>query len=283
MATLEDKILGEKSHNYCSSSSENSDSEDDSPAERNVKKEEENAEPLPEVGKWEGSSTNTGPKGVIKDWQRYKQLKNEQREESERERIELVKKLTMTVQSALDEEREKAEEEDPELAELLKDEFLESYQKQRMKEMLEKSQHKLKFGQIVHLNNGDDFLQAIDEENKAVTVIIHISEDRIEACRTMNVCLKDLCKIYPEVKFCTILGSNAGLSKHFKVNGVPALLVYKAGQMVGNFVKLADELGNDFSAEDVQGYLVEHGMLEDKSCTPFIVRKGGDSDSGDDD
>ena len=28
---------------------------------------------------WDGSSANTGPKGVIKDWQRYKQLETEKR------------------------------------------------------------------------------------------------------------------------------------------------------------------------------------------------------------
>lgn len=64
MATLEDKILGEKLHNYCSSS-EGSDDED-SGAESNDKKAPvaETNSPL-EINKWEGSSTNTGPKGIL--------------------------------------------------------------------------------------------------------------------------------------------------------------------------------------------------------------------------
>lgn len=39
--------------------------------------------------------------------------------------------------------------------------------------------------------------------------------------------------------------------------GLPALLVYKGGQMVGNFVKLEDTFGEDFYAVDVESYLIE--------------------------
>lgn len=146
MATLEDKILGEKLHNYCSSSEEDSGEDSDSENGKKSNKEAEPAASLPEANKWEGTSTNTGPKGVIKDWQRYKQLENEKRQEDEREKIALMKKLTLTVQSALDEEREKAKSEDPDLAELLDDEFLLTYQKQRMQEMLQQTNHNIKFG-----------------------------------------------------------------------------------------------------------------------------------------
>lgn len=144
MATLEDKILGEKLHNYCSSSEE---SDGDSDSEQNNKKEAvEEVLPL-EVNKWEGTSTNTGPKGVIKDWQKYKQLESEKRVEAESEKIALMKKLTLTVQSALDEEREKAALDDPDLAELLNDDFLLNYQKKRMQEMLSQTNHNIKFGE----------------------------------------------------------------------------------------------------------------------------------------
>lgn len=142
MATLEDKILGEKLHNYCSSSEE-SDSEEDKGG-RIVEEPQ-----TPEINKWEGTSTNTGPKGVLKDWQRYKQLENEKRVDDDKEKIALMKKLTLTVQSALDEEREKAQLDDPDLAELLDDEFLVNYQKQRMQEMLNQTNHNLKFGKYL--------------------------------------------------------------------------------------------------------------------------------------
>ncbi|KAJ8922300.1 hypothetical protein NQ315_004242 [Exocentrus adspersus] len=283
MATLEDKILGEKLQNYCSSSDESDD--DNSNSDREVTKQTATVqETAPsEVNKWEGTSTNTGPKGVIKDWQRYKQLETEKREEAEKEKIELMKKLTLTVQSALDEEREKAALEDPDLAELLNDEFLVNYQKQRMQEMLQQTNHNIKFGNLIVLTNGQEFLDAIDKEHKSVTIIVHIYEDNIESCRTMNACLKSLSQLYENVKFCAIHCTKAGMSRQFKSDGVPALLIYKSGNLVGNFIRLSDDLGNEFQPEDVQGFLVEHGFLEDKSLTPLLIKGTTASEDSDSD
>nr|CAI5860748.1 unnamed protein product [Callosobruchus analis] len=281
MATLEDKILGEKLHNYCSSSEEsggeNSDSEDDGAKQAEPPESSEASAP----NKWEGTSTNTGPKGVIKDFKDYKQLESERRRNEERQMIELAKKFTMTVKSSLDEEREKAALEDPELAELLGDDFLLQYQKKRMQEMLAQTNHNIKFGSLVTLKTGQEFLDSIDKEHKSVTVIIHIYEDSIVACRALNACLQDLCKVYENVKFCRMPSTCAGVSREFKKEGLPALLVYKGGNLVGNFVRLTDDLGNDFSVEEVQIYLVEHGLLEDKSCTPALIKNGGESSDSD--
>ncbi|CAG9856687.1 unnamed protein product [Phyllotreta striolata] len=279
MSTLEDKILGEKSQYYCSSSEDSDHSDDESPPKGPSPGSSEPPPPS-EVNKWEGTSTNTGPKGVIKDWQRYKQLETEKRVQDEQEKIALMKKLTLTVRSSLDEEREKAALDDPELADLLDDEFLITYQKQRMKEMIQNTNLNLKFGDLIMLRSGQEFLEAIDGEHKSATIIVHIYED-IEACRNMNDSLKTLCKIYTNVKFCCIKGSAVGISSQFKADGVPALLVYKGGHLVGNFIRISDELGANFIAEDVQTYLVEHGLLEDKTCTPILVSNANQDDDSD--
>lgn len=98
----------------------------------------------------------------------------------------------------------------------------------------------------------------------------------------MNQCLIHLSKIYNTVKFAAILASLASVSSEFQTHGLPALLVYKSGNIIGNFVKLANDLGSNFQAEDVQALLVEHGLLEDKSLTPVLVKSstadGSDSD-----
>ena len=39
--------------------------------------------------------------------------------------------------------------------------------------------------------------------------------------------------------------------------GVPALLIYKNKELIGNFIRLSDDLGDDFFASDVEGFLVE--------------------------
>ena len=101
MATLDDKILGEKTHYYCSSSED--EGEDD--------KEQGESTPSAQNAPTEGVATNTGPKGVIKDWQRYKQLKTEEREEQEAEKLALAKRLALTCRTDREDQEAKAREE----------------------------------------------------------------------------------------------------------------------------------------------------------------------------
>lgn len=51
-----------------------------------------------------------GPKGVINDWRKYKQLEVEQKQEQKREMEKLIKKLSMTCRSDLDLEKDKEKE-----------------------------------------------------------------------------------------------------------------------------------------------------------------------------
>lgn len=280
MSTLEDKLLGEKAHCYCSSSESEGEKSDDEDSVKEVIKEAESVPP-PDPYKWEGSSTNTGPKGVMKDWQRFKQLEIKKRAEQEKERQALIKKLSLTCKSAMEEDAEKNADVDPEMAELLSDEFLLQYQKQRMEEMMAKLATLPTFGKVLNLQDGQEFLDAIDKEDKAVTVVVHIYEENIPGCEAMNGSLISLSQDYQQVKFCKMIGSVAGISKRFKISGVPALLVYKAGQLVGNFVRVSEELGDDFFSEDVESFLLEHGMLPDKTCVPSIIKSQNDADDSD--
>ena len=230
MATLDDKLLGEKLHYYCSSSedeggSDNEEAGQGAPAPAPA--------PAPGPGAWDGSSANTGPKGVLKDWQRFKQLETEMREEAEVEKMALAKRLALTCKSDNDEDKDKKKEEnvDRELEELLDDGFLESYMQQRMQEMIERTQNTTKkFGTVTPLVTGESYLAAVDQEDVKVTVIILVYEPRGPGCEAMQGCLDCLAQEHPGVKFCKILSTAAGLSKHFKSSGVPALIIYRAGQ-----------------------------------------------------
>uniref|UniRef100_A0A1B6L2M8 Phosducin domain-containing protein n=1 Tax=Graphocephala atropunctata TaxID=36148 RepID=A0A1B6L2M8_9HEMI len=288
MATLEDKILGDKIHNYCSSSESGEESGDECPdgedsGAASLQQGRSSVIPsVPEPSKWDGVSTNTGPKGVLKDWQRFKQLEVEKRREQEAERLNLMKKLSITCRTTLAEEKVEKGGKHDDFAELLSDEFLEQYRKQRMHEMMSNSSKLPKFGLLHDLKSGDQFLEAVDNENKAVTVIVHIYEDKVPGCKTMNSCLAELSQEYVQVKFCKLLSTAAGMSNHFKADGVPALLVYKGGQVVGNFVRVTDDLGDEFYAGDVENFLIEHGMIVDRACVPHIISgpkvDGNDSD-----
>ncbi|ROT63890.1 phosducin-like protein [Penaeus vannamei] len=283
MATLEDRILGEKLEYYCSSSEDESedDNEEDEESGSQTAVKDASLEPPPEteLRSWEGSSTNTGPKGVLKDWQRFKQLETEKRKEQERERLELAKKLAMSCRSHLDEEKdkEKQNEEEEDVDRLIDEEFLRQYISKRMEEMMATTSTKAQFGTLIALDNGDSFLDAIDKEDKEVTIIVHIYEEEAAGCEAMNGCLACLALEYPHVKFCRLHATAAGVSSRFKVTGLPALLIYKSGQMVGNFVRLTDEFGEDFYATDVESFLIEHGMLIDKTLIPPGVTIKGPS------
>lgn len=220
--------------------------------------------------------------GVIKDWQRFKQLETEKREDQERERLQLLKNLSISAKTTAEDQQAKEQDEfDAELAELLNDDFLQEFQKRRMQEMLAVSGMLPKFGQVVNLKTADEFLDSVDKENKNVTIIIHIYEEKFRACKTMNKCLTTLAHEYPSVKFCKILSTIAGLSRNFKTVALPTLLVYKNGQVIGNFIRLADEFGDDFYSSDIEGYLIEHALLPDKSLVPTISSSSNAIDDDD--
>ncbi|KAL7731574.1 hypothetical protein ACLKA6_013101 [Drosophila palustris] len=276
MATLEDKLLGEKLQYYCSSSEEEDNGDgDDGDDEKGAGGSRKggagltiNTDPnaAPAGGFRSQGSMNTGPKGVVKDWQRFKQLEAEKREETERQRMELAKKLSMTTAtSAEDEERKRQEELDAEFAELMSEDFLQQYQKQRMAEMLRQTGHNQQFGKVHQLSTHEEFLSCVEEENKHTTIIIHIYERAQSACITLNNCLDTLASEYPSIKFAKICSSVAGMSRDFRTKGLPALLVYKAQALIGNFVRLTDDLSDDFFASDVESFLIEHGIIVDKA------------------
>ncbi|CAG2182629.1 unnamed protein product, partial [Oppiella nova] len=76
MSTLEDKILGEKLHYYCSSSEDEDNEDIDGNEDNNKTKSAADADHVNSNvtadgdrhwNRWGGNSCNTGPKGVIKD------------------------------------------------------------------------------------------------------------------------------------------------------------------------------------------------------------------------
>lgn len=251
MADLESKLLGEKLHNYCSSSDEDEPMLDRDP-------------PKQTKSDWDGTSSNTGPKGVLNDWEQYKRQQSTQRIQHEKEVLKQMTNMALTCKSELDD---------------LDDQFIAEYRKKRMKEMLMKIEEAPEFGKVYNLLTGDDFLNAVENENPNVIVIVHVYEHNVSTCSIMNSCLKVLCNEFKKTKFCKLISSNAGLSLNFKKCGVPALLAYRAGQLIGNFVRITDEIGDDFYAGDVENFLIEHGVLSDKTCIPSIITNDNDDNN----
>ncbi|XP_054854393.1 phosducin-like protein isoform X2 [Eublepharis macularius] len=272
MTTLDDKLLGEKlQYYYSSSEDEDSEKEEQDEEQRSLS----GTVPAEVELSNDGSAVNTGPKGVINDWRRYKQLETEQHEEQCREMERLIKKLSMTCRSHLDEEEDKQKQKD--LQEKLNgkeysmldgsaddEEFLQQYRKQRMEEMRQQVQSGQQFKQVFEIHSGEAFLDTIDKGHKNTLVMIHIYEDDVPGAEALNGCMICLAAEYPAVKFCRVRSSLIGASTHFTNNALPTLLVYKGGELIGNFVRITDQLGEDFFAVDLEAFLQECGLLPEK-------------------
>ncbi|XP_066466869.1 phosducin-like protein [Tiliqua scincoides] len=277
MTTLDDKLLGEKLQYYYSSSED----EDSEKEEAEDHRAPSSGLPPGEVElSSDGSAVNTGPKGVINDWRRFKQMETEQREEQCREMQQLIKRLSLTCRSHLDEERDQQKQQ--ELQEKLNgkltlqecsllhesanddEEFLQQYRKQRMEEMRQQLRSGQQFKQVSELRSGEAFLDTVDKAHKNTLVVIHIYEDDVPGAESLNGCLLCLAAEYPTVKFCRVRSALIGASAHFTSNALPALLVYKGGELIGNFVRLTDQLGEDFFAVDLEAFLQECGLLPEK-------------------
>ena len=79
MCTLDDKLLGEKVHNYCSSS-EGEDNDDDDAQGGGGGGAEAVAAARP-MAPPEGRKYNTGPKGVLADYKQFKEMEAKNRRE----------------------------------------------------------------------------------------------------------------------------------------------------------------------------------------------------------
>ncbi len=288
MANLDDKILGEKLHYYCSSSDDEGENEesDQGPREE-AKSRGASFIPEEELQRTGPGVSNTGPKGVIEDWRRFKQLERENRAGQEQERAQLARKLAMTCRTEGDDEaakkKEERKEEDLDALLDVDEAFLAAYMRRRMREMVEqRGGSEKKFGRLLELSDDEQFLSSVDSEPEGATVVVLIHEEGASGCSALRDCLREVAREYPDTKFCRIAASTAGLSRRFEVGGVPAILVYRKGELISSFVRVTDTLGEDFYPSDVESFLVEHGVIQDKELVPQIIRgpvEKEDSDS----
>nr|CAH8855374.1 unnamed protein product [Trichobilharzia regenti] len=254
--SLDDKLLGEKVHNYCSSSSE-----DEEEIEGGGEKEgtQNNTPELvnpPIIGY--PNRPQTGPKGVVSDYKQFKKLEREKVAEKERKVLEYAKKHSLSCRPYSEDVKEKEKEQD-----VIKssdddsdDEFLTQYRQSRMNELMNARECLPTFNKIYDLTV-DTFVREIDDTHKDTTVVVYIYENGNTSCAKVNACLDTIFQEYPHVKFCRIRASDARLSYKFSHHGVPAILVYKNGELIGNMLNITKDLGKEFYPNDLENYLIE--------------------------
>jgi len=269
MALVDDKLLGYKQQNYASSS------EDEGEEEKPCCDEKGSSIAPPSY-----LGPKTGPKGVLQDYERYKELQKLERQAEEEERIANFKKKAFTADPERHEEDEFAEFEED-------DDFLKMYHNKRLQQMKREAEEYLRgnkqmFGELKEIS-GSEFLDTIDKEKTDVIVLVHIYESSIPACIQMNKCLTCLAQQYPYVKFVKVKASEAGVSLKFKMNALPTLQIYKGGNLVGNFLRVQDNLDDEFYAADVENFLIDSDVLTEIAMSSKLLPSTCAANDGDDD
>lgn len=153
--------------------------------------------------------------------------------------------------------------------ELIKEEdekSLRKYRKQCMQEMHERLSFGPKFEGVYDLDSGEAFLEVIEKEHRLTVVVVHIYKDGVPGCEALNSSLDCLATEYASVKFCRICACDTGAGDRFCDDVLPALLVYKAGELLGNFLAVTQHFSEEFFATDVEAFLNAYGLLPEKEC-----------------
>lgn len=145
---------------------------------------------------------------------------------------------------------------------------LRKYRKQCMQEMHERLSFGPRFNGVHELESGEAFLEVIEKEHQLTLVVVHIYKAGVKDCEVLDRCLDFLAAEYPSVKFCRINTAVSGAGEQFSDNVLPAVLVYKAGEMLGNFLAITKHFNDEFFPTDVEGFLTGYGLLPEKGLRP---------------
>ncbi|XP_007245121.3 phosducin a [Astyanax mexicanus] len=211
-------------------------------------------------------ATHTGPKGVIHDWRKFK-LESEDHESMTQKRRELLRQMSNPRPNVDDDPERVNRKMSVQEYEMIKEEdeqSLKKYRKQCMQEMHERLSFGPRFDSVLELESGEAFLEAIENEHHLTLVVVHIYDNSIKGCEALNNCLTCLAAEYCTVKFCRIQASVTGADEKFSDDVLPTVLVYKGGEMLGNFICVTKHLSEEFFATDVENFLNEYGLLPEK-------------------
>jgi hypothetical protein len=127
------------------------------------------------------------------------------------------------------------------------DAFLAKYRQLRMQQMKQAAALPT-FGQVTECTP-EEFVDAVDNADKRVFVVIHLSEERNVLSRRMSEHLAAIAPQKPHVRFLQVQNAKCPTPVH--ETALPAFLCYKGGELVKSVVAAYKSIGNDFSADEV--------------------------------
>jgi hypothetical protein len=207
--------------------------------------------------------SKTGVKGVLADYKAHCKMEKAQREAVALQRQAILTRMAEGYKMSAEESALYAAAA-PAHDETLLDsddeddaEFLEEFRKQRLQEMMQKS-NKPTFRELKEVSTAD-FLEEVETEDKRVVVVVHLYESSVQACVRMNRFLEEMVRTMPEIKFLRMHAT----SNQIEVDRLtlPILNIYRAGECEAVLAGIAEELGEYFTREDVE-WLLESKLQE---------------------
>eukprot|EP01112_Ceratiomyxa_fruticulosa_P008939 TRINITY_DN2324_c0_g1_i1.p1 TRINITY_DN2324_c0_g1~~TRINITY_DN2324_c0_g1_i1.p1 ORF type:complete len:313 (-),score=81.92 TRINITY_DN2324_c0_g1_i1:66-1004(-) len=226
------------------------------------------------IGGMEGEPTkrntgNTGVKGVLAD---YAEAKERLREQQAIEK-QLIQKMLESKAITISNQTEKKTEED----ELDDDDekFLKEYEEKRLAELRSQyanmAHHNITptFGFLRQISQ-QEYLDVIDNERSDIFVVVHLYQKYIQACNKVNQYLSELAPKFNTVKFLKIVSTEA--KADFDDIGLPAVLVYRGGELFKMFVPITLELPSLFTCKDIEVLLAKNGIIKSKVVEDHVRR-----------
>ncbi|GAB5591969.1 hypothetical protein Unana1_06869 [Umbelopsis nana] len=231
----------------------------------------------------------TGPKGVLADYEYHKQLKSEASQARLRAYHKRMLDQAVTTTSYAQDQQElvlepmKSDDEDDDKDD--EQDAILAYRQQRLKELARMSNHSVRrqhkvFGQVEDID-ADLYASVIDTEWKTVPIVIHLYDESIPHCRQVDNIFSDLARKYAMARFVRV----SAIELDFDLVGSSAILAYRGGLLVANLVRLVDYVNNRFDTEIVEDVLLRHNAITDDDIydVPAVPERQQASDEEDDD
>lgn len=196
----------------------------------------------------------TGPKGVLNDYRQHQREEWADKQAAQQHREAVLHRMAHgTIVAA----PPPVAEEDSES----EDEFVKAYRAERRRELRGTSSHPV-FGAVREVT-AFQLLDELDKEDIRVFVVVHVYDERVQCCRTMNRCIETLARSHSRVKFVRL--PNAESPQQFDEIAFPVLSVYRAGDLCDTFVRTTDKLGESFTPDDVEWLLSPVGLFDEET------------------
>uniref|UniRef100_A0A183BJK5 Phosducin domain-containing protein n=1 Tax=Globodera pallida TaxID=36090 RepID=A0A183BJK5_GLOPA len=234
MAALDEKLLDGPSVGYCSSSEDEDGGGSAAPCSSAMDGGQNAA------GAVSDGTPRTGPKGVLADYERFQREKSARAVLDEAKFLEAANRFSLTQKPT-----DAAGDGEPE-DEL---EHIRNRRVTRLKNMAR--------GRILEVPSRLEFLSLIENESCHGALLCEQSDQLNDALLELAGRLGSR---PATARFYKVQARVLGTSENFVLNALPALQVYRSEQLIGNFIRLSDDLGEDYDGNELHTFLRGHGI-----------------------